>query len=102
MKWAKLEEPNEWTGEVQVRYIAQVNTSDRTGRAYLQVRKIGDRWQWSVHIVVAGQPKLSRMASGVYAVTPYSLGVAKGRAMRRAMRRAMQTIRAVEPLTRAA
>jgi hypothetical protein len=98
MKWTKLEELNEWTGEVRVRYIAQVNTSDRTGRAYLEVHEIGGRWQWSAHIVVAHKPKLSRMAYGTYAVTPYSLPVAK----MRAMRRAMKTIREVEPLTLAA
>src|SRR5687768_18087332 len=95
-QWKKLEELNEWTGEVQVRYIAQVNTTDRTGRAYLQVHEIGGRWFWSAHIIVVGQPKLSRMASGSYAVTPHSLPVAK----MRASRRALKTIRLVEPLTR--
>jgi hypothetical protein len=97
-QWTKLEELNEWTGEVHVRYIAQVNTTDRTGRAYLQVQQIGGRWHWSVSIVVAHKPKLTKMAYGAYAVTPYSLPVAKGRAMRRALK----TIRRVELLGRAA
>lgn len=92
MNWQRIEETNEWTGEVRVRYLAQINTSDRNGRAYLQVHEIGGRWQWSVHIVVVGQPKRSRMASGSYAVNPYSLPVAK----MRASRRALKTIREVE------
>lgn len=98
MKWQRVEELNEWTGEVRVRYLAQVNTSDRTGRAYLQVHEIGGRWYWSANIVVAHKPKLTKYAHGSYAVTPYSLAVAKGRAMRRALK----TIRDVEPLVRAA
>jgi len=98
MKWEKLEELNEWTGEVRVRYIAQVNTSDHVGRAYLQVMKVGDKYQWSTHIVVAHQPKLSRMAYGSIAATPHALPVAK----MLASRRSLKTIRAVEPLTRAA
>lgn len=98
MKWEKLEELNAWTGEVQVRYIAEVKTTDRVGRAYLQVMRIGDKYQWSANIIVAHKPKLSRIMFGSFAVTPHSLPVAK----MLASRRAMKTIRAVEPLTRAA
>lgn len=98
VKWCKLEELNEWTGEVTVRYIAEVKTSDNIGRAYLQVMQVGDKYQWSAHIVVAHKPKLSRMVYGSYAVTPHSLSVAK----MYASRHALKTIRAVEPLTRAA
>jgi hypothetical protein len=98
MKWQRVEELNEWTNEVRVRYIAQVNTTDRTGRAYLQVHEIDGKWYWSANIIVAHKPKLSKMAYGTYAVTPYSLPVAKGRAMRRALK----TIRRVELLGRAA
>jgi hypothetical protein len=98
IKWKKLEELNEWTGEVRVRYIAEVKTTDRVGRAYLQVAQIGDKYQWSANIIVAHKPKLTRMAYGTYAVTPYSLPVAKGCAMRRALK----TIRRVERLGRAA
>lgn len=98
MKWQRVEELNEWTGEVRVRYLAQVNTTDRTGRAYLQVHEVGGRWYWSANIIVAHKPKLTKMAYGTYAVTPYSLPVAKGRAMRRALK----TIRRVELLGRAA
>lgn len=98
IKWRKLEELNEWTGEVKVRYIAEVKTSDGVGRAYLQVMQVGDKYQWSAHVFVAHKPKLSGMAYGSYAVTPRSLSVAK----MRASRRALKTIRAVEPLTRAA
>jgi hypothetical protein len=98
MKWQRVEEVNEWTGEVRVRHLAMVTTSDRTGRAYLQINRVGNSYQWSVHILVDNKPKLSRMASGSYAVTPYSLPVAK----MRAMRRALKTMREVEPLTLAA
>jgi hypothetical protein len=98
MKWTKLEELNEWTGEVRVRYIAEVTTTDRTGRAYLQVHEIGGKWYWSANIIVAHKPKLTKMAYGTYAVTPHSLAVAKGRASRRALK----TIRRVELLGRAA
>ena len=98
IKWRKLEELNEWTGEVQVRYVAQVNTSDRTGRAYLQVFAVDGRWYWSANLVVAYKPEQSYIAYGMYAVTPYSLPVAK----MAAARRALKTIRIVEPLTRAA
>lgn len=98
MQWTELDELNEWTGEVRTRYVAQVNTSDRVGRAYLQVHEVGGRWYWSANIIVAHKPELTRMAYGTYAVTPYSLAVAK----MRAMGHALKTIRAVEPLTRAA
>ena len=98
MKWTKIEKLNEWTGETKIRYIAEVMTSDRVGRAYLQVMQVGDKYQWSTHIVVAHKPKLSRMAYGSVAVTPQSLAVAK----MLASRRSLKTIRAVEPLTRAA
>lgn len=98
VKWKKLEELNEWTGETQVRHIAEVKTTDRVGRAYLQVMQVGDKYQWSANIIVAHKPKLTRYAYGMYAVTPWSLPVAK----MRAMSCAFQTIRAVEPLTRAA
>lgn len=98
MMWTRLDELNEWTGEVRTRYIAEVKTSDNVGRAYLQVHEVGGRWYWSANIIVAHKPKLTRYAYGMYAVTPWSLPVAK----MRAMSRALQTIRAVEPLTRAA
>lgn len=98
IKWKKLEELNEWTGEVKVRYIAEAMTSDNVGRAYLQVYEVGGRWYWSANIIVAHEPRLSCMAYGTYAVTPHSLPVAK----MLASRRALKTIRAVEPLTRAA
>lgn len=98
IKWRKLEELNEWTGEVKVRYIAEVTTSDRVGRAYLQVVQIGDKYQWSAHIVVVNRPNLSRMVYGSVAATPHALPVAK----MLASRRSLKTIRAVEPLTRAA
>lgn len=98
IKWRRLDELNEWTGEVKVRYIAEVMTSDRVGRAYLQVVQIGDKYQWSTHIVVYNRPNLSRMVYGSVAVTPHALPVAK----MLASRRSLKTIRAVEPLTRAA
>lgn len=98
MKWEKLEELNAWTGEVQVRYVAEVTTSDRVGRAYLQVLPVGDKYQWSTHIIVEHKPKLSRMVYGSIAAAPQSLAVAK----MLASRRSLKTIRAVEPLTRAA
>jgi hypothetical protein len=98
MKWTKLEELNEWTGEVRVRYIAEVTTSDRNARAYLQVHEIGGRWHWSANIIVAHRPDLTRYAFDTIAATRYALPVAKMLASRRALR----TIRAMEPLTRAA
>lgn len=98
MNWERVETVNAWTGAANVRHLAQVNTSDDRGRAYLEVTRIGDQYQWSVHIVVVNQPKLSCMASGSFAVTPTSLAVAK----MIASRRALKTIRAVEPLTLAA
>lgn len=96
--WQQLDELNEWTGKVRTRHITQINTSDRNGRAYLEVHQVGDRYQWSAHIMVVNRPDLSRMAYGSVAVTPYALPVAK----MLASRRALQTIRAVEPLIRAA
>lgn len=98
MNWETETKVNEWSGATNVRHLAQVNTSDNKGRAYLEVHRIGDRYQWSVHIVVVNQPKLSRMVYGSFAVTPQSLSVAK----MIASRRALKTIRAVEPLTLAA
>lgn len=98
MNWQRVEELNEWTGEVRVRYIAEAKTSDHTGRAYLQVVQVGDKYQWSAHIVVVNRPNLSRMVYGSVAATPHALPVAK----MLASRRSLKTIRAVEPLTRAA
>lgn len=98
MNWETETKVNEWSGATNVRHLAQVNTSDDNGRAYLEVHTIGDRIQWSVHIVVVNQPKLSRMVYGSVAATPHALPVAKMLASRRALR----TIREVEPLTLAA
>ena len=98
MNWERVEELNTWSGKTNVRHLAQVSTSDNKGHAYLEVHQVGDRYQWSVHIVVVNQPKLSRMVYGSFAVTPSSLPAAK----MIASRRALKTIRAVEPLTLAA
>lgn len=98
MNWETETKVNEWSGATNVRHLAQISTSDNKGRAYLEVHQVGDRYQWSVHIVVVNQPKLSRMVYGSVAVTPYALPVAK----MLASRRALKTIRAVEPLTLAA
>lgn len=97
-KWQKLEELNEWTGEVRVRYIAEVKTSDRKARAYLQVHEVGGKWYWSANIIVAHRPDLTKYAFDTLAATPQALPVAKMLASRRALR----TVRAMEPLTRAA
>ena len=98
MQWETETKVNEWSGAVNVRHLAQASTSDRNGRAYLEVHQVGARIQWSVHIIVVGQPKLSRMVYGSVAATPYALPVAK----MLASRRALKTIRAAEPLTLAA
>lgn len=98
MNWERVEELNTWSGKTNVRHLAQVNTSDQRGRAYLEVHRVGDRYQWSVHIVVVNDPKLSRMVYGSVAATPHALPVAK----MLASRRALKTIRAVEPLALAA
>ena len=98
MDWITEQKINLWTGETQVRYLADVKTSDERGRAYLEVRRIGDKYQWSVHIVVVNRPDLSRMAYGSIAATPHSLPVAK----MLASRRALKTIRAAESLALAA
>lgn len=98
MNWETEAKVNEWSGATNVRHIAQVSTSDHMGRAYLEVRQIGERIQWSVHIIVVGQPKLSRMVYGRLAATPYAIPTAKMLASRRALR----TIRQVEPLALAA
>lgn len=98
MNWERVEELNPWWGSTSVRHLAQINTSDNRGRAYLEVHQIGDKLQWSVHIIVVNQPKLSRMVYGSIAATPYALPVAKMLASRRALR----TIRQVEPLALAA
>jgi hypothetical protein len=98
MNWETETKVNEWSGTTNVRHLAQVNTSDDKGRAYLEVHQVGDRYQWSVHIVVVNQPKLSRMVYGSFAVTPQALAVAK----MTASRQALKTIREVEPLTLAA
>lgn len=98
MNWKNETKVNEWSGATQVRHLAQISTTDDRGRAYLEVHQIGDRYQWSVHIVVVNQPKLSRMVYGSVAATPYALPVAK----MHASRRALKTIRAVEPLALAA
>ena len=98
MNWQTETKVNEWTGVTNTRHLAEITTSDKRGRAYLEVARIGDKYQWSVHIVVVNQPKLSRMAYGSFAVTPYSLSAAK----MMASRRALKTIRQVEALTLAA
>ena len=98
MNWERVEELNPWWGSTSVRHLAQINTSDDRGRAYLEVHRVGDRYQWSVHIVVVNDPKLSRMVYGSVAVTPHALPIAKMLASRQALR----TIRAVEPLALAA
>lgn len=98
MNWETETKVNEWSGATNVRHLAQVNTSDNRGRAYLEVHRVGDRYQWSVHIVVVNQPKLSRMVYGSVAATSHALPVAK----MLASRQALKTIRAVEPLVLAA
>lgn len=98
MDWQRIAELNAWTGEVRVRYLAQVSTSDHTGRAYLEVHKVGGKYQWSAHITVVNRPDLSRMVYGSVAATPHALPVAK----MLASRRALKTIREVELFTLAA
>jgi hypothetical protein len=98
MEWERVEELNIYTGRVNVRHLAQVKTSDRRGRAYLEVARIGNKYQWSVHVVVTHRPDLSRRCYRSIAATPHALPVAK----MIASRRALKTIRAVEPLTLAA
>jgi hypothetical protein len=101
MKWQQLDEVNEWTGAVQTRYIAQVNTDDKASRAYLQVYEADDRWYWSANIIVVNRPDLSRIAYGTYAAIPGALGVANMRASRLALA-ALRTCRVKQSLTRAA
>lgn len=98
MNWQPEVKINLWSGSTQERHLAQVSTTDNRGRAYLEVHRVGDRYQWSVHIVVVNDPKLSRMVYGSVAVTPHALPIAKMLASRQALR----TIRAVEPLALAA
>lgn len=98
MNWERVEELNTWSGKTNVRHLAQINTTDDRGRAYLEVHQVGDRYQWSVHIVVVNDPKRSRMVYGSVAATPHALPVAK----MIASRQALKTIRAVEPLALAA
>lgn len=98
IKWERLESVNAWTGEVSVRHIARVHTSDRKARVYMEVSRVDAKYQWRADIFVMHEPTLTRMAYGSLAVTPYSLPVAKMRAARLAMR----AIRNREPLTRAA
>lgn len=98
MNWERVEELNTWSGKTNIRHLAQINTSDKRGRAYLEVHRVGDRYQWSVHIVVVNRPDLSKMAYGSVAATQYALPVAKMLASRRALR----TIRTVESLALAA
>lgn len=101
MEWQQLDEPNEWTGEVSTRYVAQVNTADKHSRAYLQVYEVGGRWYWSANIIVVNRPDLSRIAYGTYAAIPSALGVAKMRASRLALA-ALRTRHVKQSLTRAA
>lgn len=98
MNWQPEIKINLWSGATQERHLAQVSTSDQRGRAYLEVHRVGDRYQWSVHIVVVNDPKRSRMVYGSVAATPYALPVAK----MLASQQALKTIRAVEPLALAA
>ena len=98
VNWERVEELNPWTGHTHVRHLAQVNTSDRNGRAYLEVTRIGVKYQWSVHVVVTHRPDLSRRCYRSIAATPHALPVAK----MLASRRALKTIRDAEPLALAA
>jgi hypothetical protein len=99
--WKKLTEHNDWTGEVQVRYVAQVQTADRRTRAYLQVHEVGGRYYWTANLIVPHRSDLSRIAFGTLAVTPWSLGVAKMRASRLALS-VLRSCAPAERFTRAA
>jgi hypothetical protein len=83
--WGKVEEPNDWTGEVHIRYMRFYSNTDRTNRTYSQVYELAGRIYWSANIYIAFRPDLSRLVYGRYAAVPGALAVAKMRASRIAL-----------------
>lgn len=79
-------------------WIAETYTNDLTGaerktwrrtvytaaghKVHHEVYELAGRYYWSANIMIMNRPDLSRIAYGVFAVTPQSLSFAKGRATR--------------------
>lgn len=99
-EWNKQVHVNDITGAMQS--IWRKTTRTAAGHiVQYQVYATGGRYYWSANILIKNRPDLMQAAYGTYAVTPYSLSAAKGRATRigNAALRAAQTPR---HLTRAA
>lgn len=72
---------NNWTGEQ--REVWRKSTYTANGHKVLyEVYELDGRYYWSANIAIKHRPDLSVLAHGTYAVTPYSLSAAKGRATR--------------------
>lgn len=99
---------SEWTYTMHVNLITSAvqhtwrkTTHTATGHKVLySVDLRGGRYYWSANIMIAHRPDLSRIAYGMYAVTPYSLACAKSRATRLG-RAALKAAKTPRHLTRA-
>ncbi len=80
----------DWTAHTYIndltgaqRKVWRKSTYTANGHKVLyEVYELAGRYYWSANILIAYRPDLSRMAYGMYAVTPYSLSTAKCRATR--------------------
>lgn len=80
-EWNVTTHVNEWTGATQDIWRKTTRTAGGHVVQY-QVYENGGRYYWSANCLIMHRPDLSRMAYGTFAVTPYSLSAAKGRATR--------------------
>lgn len=98
--WVSKTYRNDITGEERRTW----RKSTRTGAGHkvlYEVYELAGRYYWSANVMIVNRPDLSRLAYGVYAVTPYSLSFAKMRATRLG-KAALTAAKTPRHLTRAA
>lgn len=98
--WTKKTYANAWTGEVRQTWRKSTHTGAGHKVMY-EVYELDGRYYWSANIMIAHRPDLTRLAHGVYAVTPYSLRAAKMRATQ-VGKAALKAAQSPRQLTRAA
>lgn len=84
-QWQRVEELNEWTGNIKVRHLRKYSDHEDAARVYSQIYELDGRIYWSANIFIPFRPDLSRLAYGTYAAIPGAMAVAKMRASRLAM-----------------
>lgn len=74
--WVLKTYRNEWTGAERRTWRKSTHTA-AGHRVLYEVYELDGRFYWSSNILIKNRPDLSRIAYGMYAVTPYSLSHAK-------------------------